>query len=196
MVECRSDNKIEWLERFGLQLTRAFDEVGDGDAFGDFDNGFAHFFHEGANGATGFVRTRTFFVEVLADATDGGERAFDVANNGGERNFFGWPGQAVAADDSAAALDDAGGFEIVENLLKKALGNVLRVGDCLDSHDAVVILESENQQSAERVFAAKRQLHGHLMYNVHQICQALRLLFVELAKTSILMPITICQNLY
>lgn len=165
------------MQRFGLQLAGALDEVGDGDAFGNFHDGFADFFHHRADGAAGFVGTGTFLVEPLANAAYRREGAFDVPDDGGESNFLGGPGQAVAADDTAPALNDARGFEIVENLLEKALGNILLIGDGLDSDDALIVFQSQNQQCAKRIFAAKRQLHCLSMYNVHQMRQALVCLF-------------------
>src|SRR5882672_9620290 len=67
-VSAFSDHEIRGDHRFLLELTRSIAEVGDRDALGNFDDGFADLLHHGSNRAPGFVRTRTFFVEPLADA--------------------------------------------------------------------------------------------------------------------------------
>src|SRR5437763_1621886 len=128
------------MHRFGLQVPRALTEVGDGDAFGDFDHRFAHFLHGRANGATGLVRTGTYLVEVFTDATNRSESALDVTNNGRKRDFLRRLGEPIAAHDTAPALNDARGFEIVKNLFEETLGNVLLIGDGLNSDDALVVL--------------------------------------------------------
>ena len=129
-------------------------EVGNGNLLGEPNDGVANLFHDTADGATRFVRTGTFLVELFADATDGSEGAFDVANDFGEGNIFGFACELVASGKSAAALDEAGGFQVEENLLQKTLGDVLFPGDLRNADDAGVIVQAENEHRAKRVFTS------------------------------------------
>src|SRR5262249_9764653 len=88
------NGKVEGVDRGVLKAAPAFDEVGEGEALDNFDDSFADFFHDTADGAAGFVRARAFFVEPFADATDRRQRAFDVTDDDGEGDFLGPAGEA------------------------------------------------------------------------------------------------------
>ena len=156
-----SDAEVEGIDGFLLQSAGAIAELGHGDAFHDFDDGFAHFLHHAANGAAGFVGAGTFFVEPFADTADGREGAFEVADCGGEGNFVGRSGEAVAAGNAAFAGDDACGLEVIENLFEEPFGDVLLVGNGLDSNDGFVVIQSQDQQRAQGIFATKRKFHAN-----------------------------------
>lgn len=156
-----SNREIEGIDRFVLEATPAFAKFSYCEAFHDFYHGFPDFLHDAADGATRFIGAGTFFVEPFADATDGCERAFDMPDDHRQGDFFGTPGQAVSACDTAPALDDSGGFEIVENLLQKTLGNVLLFGNRLDANHRLVIIQTQHQQSPQSVFSTNRKFHCH-----------------------------------
>ena len=142
-----------------MEVAPAFAEFGEGDALDNLHDGFTDFFHHAADGATGFIRAGAFFVEAFADATDGRQGAFDVADDDGERDFLGAAGEAIAAGDAAFALDDAGGFEVVQDLFEETFGNVLVLRNRLDADDRLVVVQRQDEQGPQGVFAAHREFH-------------------------------------
>lgn len=156
-----SDDEIGSADRFLVEAASALGKFGEGDTFHDPNDSIARLFHHRTDGAAGFIRAGTFFVEVVADATDRGERAFDVANDFGKLYSFRGAAKPVTASDPAFALNDACGLEVVEDLFEKTLRNILSFGDFLDANNGVVVLivSSENEEGAERIFATDRKFH-------------------------------------
>ena len=147
------------IERIGvlpLKLADAVAELGERDAFQDFDDGIADLLHDAANAAELFVRAGAAFVEFLTHATDGSERAFDETNDAGQSDFVGRKFKAITAGNAAAAFENAGGAKVVEDLFQEPLGNVLLFGNGLDANDLFIGIEPEDDESAERVFTSER----------------------------------------
>jgi len=151
--------EIERGQGFLLQITGAFAEVGNGQAFGDADNGFANFFHHAADGATGFVGAGTLFVKFFAHATDGREGAFNVTDDNRETDFLRPPREAITAGHATPALNHACGFKVVQDLLEEPLGNVLLFGNGLDANDRLIVVQTENQQRSQGIFPSNREFH-------------------------------------
>ncbi len=57
-----------------------------------------------------------------------GDRAFNGADHVGDADFFSRLGQPVAAFGSASGPDDAGVFQVEQDVLEKLKRNVLRIG--------------------------------------------------------------------
>jgi hypothetical protein len=155
----RSNDVIEWIGVLPLELADAVAELGESDAFEDFHDGVANLFHHAADATDIFVGAGTLLVKFFADATDGCERAFDEADDAGECDFIRREAQAITAGYAAAAFENAGGAQVVEDLFEETLGNVLLVGDGLDANDFFVGVEAKHDQSAESIFTSERQLH-------------------------------------
>ena len=130
-----------------LQLAGTRAKIGDGPLFQDVHLGITHFLHHTPNGAPGLVRAGTLLVEPFAHTTDRRQRAFDVANHSGERNFLGRLRQSIAAGDASLALDHAGRFQVVEDLFQEPLGNVLLLGDALNPNDRLFIVEFNDKKT-------------------------------------------------
>src|SRR5207244_11111185 len=103
---------------------------------------FADFFHYAADGTTGLVRAGAFFIELFANATDRRQRSFDVANDRRKSNLLGSTRQAVTPGHAPFALYQSRGFEIVEYLFQEALGDVLLIGDSLNAHQRLVVIQA------------------------------------------------------
>jgi hypothetical protein len=97
---------------------------------------------------------------MISAAADGGERAFDVADDFGEGDLIGRAAEAVAAGDSAFAFEDAGGFEVVEDLFEESFGNVLGGGNGLDADDGVAVVQAQNDERSKRIMPSLRKLHA------------------------------------
>ena len=129
------DDVIEGVGVLSLEIADAVAELGEGDGFQDFGDGIAHLLHDAADAASLFVGARTFFVELFADAMDGGERAFDETDDFGEGDAFRRTSQAITAGDASPTFDDAGAPEVVEDLFEEPFGDVLLIGNLLDTDD-------------------------------------------------------------
>jgi hypothetical protein len=124
--------KIKQRCRRGPQRARPLANLRNRDFFGNLHNGIADFFHHAANRATRFIRAGTFLVEALADATDRRQGAFDVAHHTRQRDVMGRFRQAIPSGNASFALDQAGGFQIGENLFEETLRNILLGRDRAD----------------------------------------------------------------
>ena len=138
-----------------LKFVPAFTEFGNGNALSDAHDGLAHLFHHAADDAARLVGAGALFIELLADATDRGQRALDVAHDRGECDFLRPLGQTIPAGNSAPAFHNAGGFEVIENLFEESLGDILLVRDGLDAHQGLVVVQAQDQQGAQSVFSTK-----------------------------------------
>lgn len=155
---CFSRNKpVYWLtdysddivQRIGVtspQLAHSFAELGDSYALEDLNNRIAHFFHDAPNAASFLVGTGTALIEFFADTTDWGQGAFNETNHSRERDLFRRQFETVTTRDAAAALENAGGPEIVQNLLEKPFWNVLFFRNRLDSDNIVFGPEPQHDQ--------------------------------------------------
>ena len=139
-----------------LKLADAIAKLRESDALENFHDGVAHFLHDTADAADVLVGAGALFVKFFTDATDGGEGAFDKANDTGESNLIGWQAEAIPAGDAAAAFEDAGGAQVIEDLFEETLGNVLLVGNGLDANDFFTGIKAEHDQSAESIFTSER----------------------------------------
>ena len=150
------DDVIERIGVLPLKLANAIAELSECDAIEDFDDGIAHFLHDTANAAELFIRAGAAFVKFFADATDGCKRAFDEANDTRERDFIGRKFKAITAGNAAAAFENAGGAEVIEDLFEEALWDVLLLGDGLDANHLFVGVQPKDNKRAERVFTSER----------------------------------------
>ena len=83
----RLDDVIERILMHPLKTPDARAEFFNGHLLKDFYDGIANLKHHTANPALGFIRATAFLVKARADATHRSERAFNVANHLGERDF-------------------------------------------------------------------------------------------------------------
>ena len=138
---------IERVGVFPLKLADAIAKLGERDAVQDFDDRIAHLFHDTADTAELFVGAGAAFVKSFTDATNGCERAFDKANDAGKGDFIRRKFEAITAGNPAAALKNACGAQVVEDLFEETLGNVLLVGNGLDANDFLVGIEPEDNKA-------------------------------------------------
>jgi hypothetical protein len=143
-----------------MEEARAGADVCERHLFSQMNDRIANFFHHTADGATGLVGTRALFVKLSADAADGSQRAFNVANDFGQGDVFGLAGEPVAAGDAAATLDKASRFQVGEDLFEEALGNILLFGDLRYADDAASMVQAEDEQRAESVLSFYGKFHG------------------------------------
>jgi len=133
---------------FALEFADAVAELGEGDGFEDFDDGFADFFHDAANAALVFIGTSAALVEAFADAAHRREWSLDVTDYFGQGNLLWMARQTIAARDTSAAFKNAAGAEFVENLFEEFARDVLKARDGLDGNDGLSVVQSEDDQSA------------------------------------------------
>lgn len=136
-----------------MKPARAFAKIGNGNTFGNFHHSVTYFLHDAANSATSFIGAGTFFVETVADAAYRSQRAFNMTDDGCDGDLVGAPRKPVAPGNAALAANDAGGFQVIEDLFEKALGDILLVGDGLDADQRFVVVKAKHEQGAQSVFS-------------------------------------------
>lgn len=122
----------------------------------DAGDGFAHFHHDEAEAAVFLVWAGAAFVGGDAGATDGGERAVDVAHEVADHDLGGGFGEGVAAVLAAGACEEAGLAEADEDLFEEGGGDVLGLceGGEWDEWALEGMSHGEIEQGSECVLAS------------------------------------------
>ena len=144
---------------FALKLAHPIAELSDSDTLKNLHDSITHFFHDAADATDIFVRASAPLIKFFADAAYGGKRAFEVANDGRECHVLRRGSEPIAAEHAATALDDTRRAEVIKNLFKKALGDVLLRRDGLDRNYVFVVVQTENNQSTQGILATNGKFH-------------------------------------
>src|SRR5262249_6683284 len=99
------------------------------------------------------------------------DRPFQGSDHVTDANLAGALREVVAAGRTALRSADSGALEILENLLQKPWWNPLPAGNVLGLRRTPVVVESNVEQSADRVQALVRKLHGPSYELSHRVCQ-------------------------
>jgi hypothetical protein len=92
-----------------------------------------------------------------------GDRALERADDVAQADLGGRAGEVVAAARPALRADDPRTFQVLEDLLQKAHGDELALGDLANLRGATVVVEGDVEQRAHPVAAFVRQLHATFM---------------------------------
>src|ERR1043166_9928334 len=123
--------------------------------------GVPHIQHQYAQAAVCFVRAGAATVSGLADASDGGERTVEQANDGAEFDPAGRFGKGVAAEFSSFCFDVTSPAQLGEDLFDE-FDRQLLFGDefaDLENGAAELTRDSKINQGPEGIFAAFGQVH-------------------------------------
>src|SRR5215218_991105 len=95
-------------------------------------------------------------------APDVGERSFDGADNGGERDLLSRQSEPVAARGTTPGTDYPRAFQVVKYVLHELLGDALSLRDPISLYGASVLGRSESQLGGrpERVVGLGRNLQA------------------------------------
>lgn len=142
-----------------LELADPVAKIGNRHPIEDRDDGIANLLHDASDAALRFIGAGAPFVKTLADATHRRERTFNMADHRGEGDVLRWSIEAVTAGDAATAFDDASRLEVIEDLLKEPLGDVLLLGDRADWHNTVAMVHAKDHEGPQDVFPAYGEFH-------------------------------------
>src|SRR5690242_12327968 len=101
----RSNDKIEHTRRLVFQLSRPLTKIGDGDALGNFNDGFPNFLHNAANGATRLIRAGALLIKPLANAAYGSQRSLNMPHDCRNGDFLRTPSQPITSGNAASTLN-------------------------------------------------------------------------------------------
>src|SRR6266850_374108 len=93
------DNIIKRIGVLTLKLANPMTNFGDGHGFQNLHDRLAHFLHDAADAALGFVGTRTTLVKSLAHAAHWRQGAFHVPDHRRQRDVLRRPAEPITAGD-------------------------------------------------------------------------------------------------
>src|SRR5262249_16942563 len=123
-----------------LEFTRALAKIRNRNSLGNPHDGGADLFHYAADRAPRLIRAGALFVKFLADATHGRQRSLDVPDHRSQRDLLGRTRQPITAGNATPALNQACRLEVIEDLLQKALGDILLLGNGTDARNGFTVI--------------------------------------------------------
>jgi hypothetical protein len=141
-----SDDIIQHRMWCLVQSPRAFAQVSHRHAFHDLNYRLAHFLHHFPNGTPRFIRAGASFIKSVTRATDRRQCAFEVSDHRRKRDVLRRSRQAIATSHTAPALDRPQRLQVHQDLLQEFLGYVLLLGHGFNAHDALPVIEAQNQK--------------------------------------------------
>src|SRR5205823_8191961 len=141
---------------------RDFDNVSQGVAVENLDDGGADIEHQHAQAAMVFVRTSTTRVGRLADARNRSKWSVNQSDDGAELDAVHGAGKRVTSVFSALAHDKTARFQLGEDLLEKLDRKFLFGGQFTDLEKGPSQFgrDAEVNESAQCIFATFGKLHG------------------------------------
>jgi hypothetical protein len=129
-----------------LKVPDTIAELGECDAFENLYDRVPHLFHNAPNTADVFIGARAAFVEFLTNTTYRSKRTIDEPDDCSQGYLVWRQAEPITTRDTALAFKDAGRAQVIEDLFKESLRDVLLVGNRLNANDIGRGIEAEDNQ--------------------------------------------------